>query len=103
MRRGPLIDQTLMRLQPFTLFSVGTACSYGDIGKSYELKSLTNSTRLRTAIPDGPFAIQGLASSVHAVPAMSRCSQGVSSANSFRNIAAVTAPPQRPPELTMSA
>ena len=32
----------------------------------------TNSTRLRRAIPDGPLAIHGLASSVQAVPAMSR-------------------------------
>src|SRR5450755_1505702 len=65
--------------------------------------SLANSIKDRTAIPDGPFAIHGLLSSIHAVPAMSRCSHGVSSANSFRNIAALTAPPQRPPELTISA
>ena len=38
----------------------------------FGLKSRTNSTKVRTAMPDGPFAIQGLASSVQAVPAMSR-------------------------------
>ena len=56
-----------------------------------------------TATPDGPFAIQGLFSSIQATPAISRCSQGVSPTNSFRNIAAVIAPPQRPPMLTRSA
>src|ERR1700704_6661129 len=69
----------------------------------YDSHPFTNSTRLRRAIPDGPLAIHGLASSIHAVPAMSRWIQGVSSANSFRNMAALMAPPQRPPELTMSA
>src|SRR5208282_4703971 len=69
----------------------------------YALQPFANSTRLRRAIPDGPLAIHGLFSSIHAVPAMSRWIQGVSSANSFRNIAAEMAPPQRPPEFTMSA
>src|SRR4029077_19933342 len=64
---------------------------------------LTNSTSDRTAIPDGPFAIHDLFSSIHAVPAMSRWIHGVSPTNSLRNIAAVTAPPQRPPLFTMSA
>src|ERR1041385_6103825 len=66
-------------------------------------KLLTNSIKLRTPIPDGPLAIQLLFSSIHAVPAMSRCSQGVSSTNSFRKTAAVLAPPQRPPVFIISA
>src|SRR5205085_10435408 len=66
-------------------------------------KVFANSTQDRAAIPDGPLAIHGLLSTIQAVPAISRCSQGVPSANSFRNIAAVPAPPQRPPELTISA
>src|SRR5436309_11835759 len=66
-------------------------------------KSRANSTRLRTAIPDGPLAIHGLLSSIHAVPAMSRWIHGVSSANSCRNFAAEIAPPQRPPVFIMSA
>src|SRR5437868_10236132 len=66
-------------------------------------KLLTNSIKLRTPIPDGPLAIQLLFSSIQAVPAMSRCSQGVSSTNSFRKTAAVLAPPQRPPVFMMSA
>ena len=53
--------------------------------------------------PTDPWRSTALFSSIHAVPAMSRCSHGVSSANSFRNMAALTAPPQRPPELTISA
>src|SRR5215469_12751266 len=35
-------------------------------------KLFTNSTKLLRAIPDGPFAIHGFCSSIHAVPAMSR-------------------------------
>src|ERR1041384_6305088 len=66
-------------------------------------KLLTNSIKLRTPIPDGPLAIQLLFSSIHAVPAMSRCSQGLSSTNSFRKTAAVLAPPQRPPVFIISA
>src|ERR1700677_2510159 len=69
----------------------------------YALHPFTNSTRLRSAIPDGPLAIHGLFSSIHAVPAISRWIQGVSSANSLRNMAAKIAPPQRLPELTISA
>jgi hypothetical protein len=34
--------------------------------------SRANSTKLLTAIPDGPLAIQGLLSSIQAVPAISR-------------------------------
>src|SRR5262249_34508539 len=66
-------------------------------------KSRTNSTSERTGTPDGPLAIHGLLSSSHAVPAMSRCIHGVSPTNSFRNMAAVVAPPQRPPVVLMSA
>lgn len=43
----------------------------GETAAGYE-NSLANSIKDRTAIPDGPFAIQGLLSSIHAVPAMSR-------------------------------
>jgi len=42
------------------------------VGLAYALQPFTNSIKLRTAIPDGPFAIHGFASSIHAVPAMSR-------------------------------
>jgi hypothetical protein len=41
--------------------------------------------------------------SEYAVPAMSRWTHGYSSANSFRNIAAVIVPPARPPVFLMSA
>src|SRR5579871_4034989 len=54
-------------------------------------------------MPLGPLAIHDLESSIHAVPAMSRWSHGVSSANSFKNAAALLAPPQRAPALTRSA
>ena len=43
--------------------------------------------------------MNGWASSSQAVPAISRCTQGVSPANSRRNQAALIAPPQRPPML----
>jgi hypothetical protein len=39
---------------------------------SLPAKSFTNSTSERTAMPDGPFAIHALFSSIQAVPAMSR-------------------------------
>ena len=35
---------------------------------AYPVKFLVNSIKLRTAIPVGPFAIQGFASSIQAVP-----------------------------------
>src|SRR5438445_12874336 len=41
------------------------------LNRSYA-KLFTNSTRLRSAMPDGPLAIQGFCSSIQAVPAMSR-------------------------------
>src|ERR1700690_144932 len=68
----------------------------------FTAKSRANSASDAPATPDGPFAIQGLLSSIQATPAMSRWIHGVSPTNSFRNMAAVTAPPQRPPLLTMS-
>jgi hypothetical protein len=40
--------------------------------RSQPANPFTNSTKLRTAMPDGPFAIHGFCSSIHAVPAMSR-------------------------------
>src|SRR5260370_41419188 len=64
-------------------------------------KLRTNSTRERTGTPLGPLAIHDLFSSIQATPAMSRWIQGVSSTNSFRNIAAVIAPPPPPPPVTM--
>src|SRR5580700_4810723 len=69
----------------------------------YAFHSIARRTNVRTGRPDGPSAINGLLSSSHAVPAISRCTQGVGSANSFKNIAAVTAPPQRPPTFARSA
>ncbi len=42
------------------------------VAKNYAPHPFTNSTKLRSAIPDGPFAIHGFCSSIHAVPAMSR-------------------------------
>ena len=59
----------------------------------YPAKLFTHSTIVRTATPLGPLAIHGLGASTHATPAMSRWIHGVSSANSFRNMAAVMAPP----------
>src|SRR6516164_3751161 len=80
-----------------------TRCCDAAPSSYWAAKSRANSASERTGTPDGPFAIQGLLSSIQATPAMSRWIQGVSPTNSFRNIAAVTAPPQRPPLLTMSA
>ena len=54
-----------------SLASLGMTIIDG-VGALYALHPFTNSTRLRTAIPDGPLAIQGFASSIQAVPAMSR-------------------------------
>src|SRR6516162_7993866 len=45
---------------------------FDGIGPSLLARSRTNSTSERTGIPDGPFAIQGLPSSIHATPAISR-------------------------------
>jgi hypothetical protein len=47
--------------------------------------------------------MNGLFSSAHAVPAMSRWIHGKPPVNSFRKSAAVMAPPIRPPVLIMSA
>src|SRR5579863_3090969 len=69
-------------------------------GAYHPSASLAN---VRTHTPVGPFAMKGLASSSHAVPAMSKCTHGVSSAHSFRNQAALMAPPHRPPILATSA
>ena len=54
-------------------------------------------------MPEGPLASHGTLSSCQATPAMSRWIHGVSPTNSLRNIAAVMAPPQRPPVFLMSA
>ena len=43
-------------------------------------------------MPDGPLAIQLLLSSIHAVPAISRCSQGVSSTNGRKAFEIVVSP-----------
>ena len=53
---------------------------------------MASSTSVRTATPVPPLPAQGLASSSQAVPAISRCTQGVSPVNSRRNHAAVDAP-----------
>ena len=63
----------------------------------------TNSTKKPTGTPVGPFGSQVRSLSVYAVPAMSRCTHGYSSANSFRNSAALIVPAGRPPEFLMSA
>src|ERR1700678_486005 len=82
---------------------------FGGIGhfagvQSHSARLRTQTLMVRTANPDGPLAIQGFASSDQAKPAISRWIHGVSSANSFKNIAAVIAPPQRlPPVFMMSA
>jgi hypothetical protein len=60
---------------------------------SYGCQSIASRTMLRSGTPVGPLARNGLPSSSQAVPAISRCTHGVGSANSFKNIAAVTAPP----------
>ena len=56
-------------------------------------QSIASRTIVRKGTPVGPLARNGLPSSSQAVPAISRCTHGVGSANSFRNMAAVTAPP----------
>src|SRR5581483_8949025 len=58
---------------------------------------------VRTPTPVAPLGMYGLASSAHAVPAMSRWAQGSPPANSLRNSAAVIAPAGRPPVLVKSA
>src|SRR5579884_1508961 len=64
---------------------------------------ITSFVKVLTQTPEGPLAMNGFASSSHAVPAMSRCTQGVSPTNSRRNQAAVIEPPARPPMLARSA
>lgn len=56
-------------------------------------QSIASRTMVRRGTPGRPLARNGLPSSSQAVPAISRCTHGVGSANSFRNMAAVTAPP----------
>ena len=58
---------------------------------------------VRTATPVGPFALYGFASSLHAVPAMSRWAQETPSANSLRKAAAVIVPAFLPPTFLISA
>src|SRR5262245_19097011 len=69
----------------------------------YQNFSNASSASVRTATPLGPLGRNGLASSTHAVPAMSRCAHGRLSVNSFRNSAAVIEPAGRPPVFIMSA
>src|ERR1700674_4573200 len=52
---------------------------------------------VRTHTPVGPLAMEGFASSSHAVPAMSRCTHGVSSVNSFKETTPAASPPPPPP------
>src|SRR5215207_658092 len=63
----------------------------------------TNSTNVPVGTPVGPRGIATRSASEYAVPAMSRCTHGYSSANSLRNIAALMVPPARPPEFLISA
>src|SRR5439155_17236387 len=71
--------------------------------KRYRESDSRNSIVTRTPAPVAPFASRGVSCSAYAVPAMSRCAQEGQVTNSFRKIAAVVAPPQRPPEFLMSA
>src|SRR5882762_9888658 len=65
---------------------------------------MTRWIKVRNATPVGPLANQGLASSFHAVPAISRCIHGEPPVNSLMNIAPVMAPPPLPlPMFWMSA
>src|SRR5262249_31284369 len=63
----------------------------------------TNSTNVPTGTPVGPRGTVPRSDSVYAVPAMSRCTHGYPSANSFKNSAAVIVPAGRPPEFLISA
>src|SRR6185436_21004812 len=63
----------------------------------------TNSMNVPVGTPVGPRGMATRSVSEYAVPAMSRCTHGYSSANSFKNIAAVIVPPARPPVFLMSA
>src|SRR4051812_28408857 len=74
-----------------------------DLLRSQALQPFTNSIRLLTAMPDGPLAIHGFDSSIQAVPPMSRRIQGLSTPNPLTNIAAEMAPPQPPPDFTISS
>src|SRR5438067_2436029 len=62
-----------------------------------------NATVTRTPAPVAPRASREVSCSAYAVPAISRCAHDGQSTNSLRNIAAVIAPPHRPPEFFMSA
>src|SRR3954451_20256574 len=71
--------------------------------ESYRESDSRNSMVTRTPAPVAPRASRGVSCSAYAVPAMSRCAHEGQVTNSFRKIAAVIAPPQRPPEFLMSA
>src|SRR5205814_7918410 len=62
-----------------------------------------NATVTRTPAPVAPRASREVSCSAYAVPAISRCAHDGQSTNSLRNMAAVIAPPHRPPEFFMSA
>ena len=62
-----------------------------------------NAIVTRTPAPVAPRASRAVSCSAYAVPAMSRWAHDGQSTNSFRNNAALIAPPHRPPEFFMSA
>src|SRR5205085_7879439 len=72
-------------------------------GASQPARPRTNSTNVATGTPVGPAGSVTRSLSLYAVPAMSRCTHGYPSANSFRKSAAVIVPAGRPPEFLMSA
>src|SRR5205085_11188862 len=75
-----------------------------DNGRDQERDSESrNAIVTRTPAPVAPRASRAVSDSAYAVPAMSRCAHDGQLTNSFRNSAAVIAPPQRPPEFFMSA
>src|SRR5208282_6003751 len=105
-------DRISLRQQPPALpgdqLRVARTCAHqvdlaNSAAHSLTYQPVARRTKVRTPTPEGPLARWGFASSSQAVPAMSRCTQGVPSANSLRNVAAVIAPPQRPPMLGRSA
>ena len=65
----------------------------------YPGMSVSNWTKVRTPWPVGPFARKGFSSFDHRVPAISRCTQGVSPANSPTNMAPVMAAPYFPADI----
>src|SRR5712692_7671296 len=93
--------ESLTVFEGSTILTRGGDCTYLQLTQV----SLVNasSARVRTPTPLGPFGRYGLASSAHAVPAMSMCTHGSPPVNSFRNSAAVIDAAGRPPVFDRSA